>query len=183
LIDLCIHLANVLYLISFLGRSMLWLRVLTCAGLMLGLVFFSCQPVPLYGCIVWHLVFLTINAFQIWRLLVEQRALMLSKKQALICEATFQGLGREELLTLLSRVMCESSERIGDIQQACHRPLTKEEQVLRDIAFSRLSRDELLNLLTRRMWNAIVRLNPMRWARIRPARQLIAPQDARNDLA
>jgi hypothetical protein len=183
LIDLCIHLANVLYLISFLGRSMLWLRVLTCAGLMLGLVFFSCQPAPLYGCIVWHLVFLNINAFQIWRLLVEQRALMLSKKQELICEATFQSLSREELLTLLSRVMCEPSERIGDIHQACRQVLTKEEQVLRDIAFSRLSRDELLNLLTRRMWNAIVRLNPMRWARIRKAKRLIAPQDTRNDLA
>jgi len=183
LVALCIHLANVLYLISFLGRDMLWLRILTCAGLVMGLIFFACQPSPLYGCIIWHMVFLIINSYQIWRLIVERRALMLTKKQERIGEATFHDLSREELLTLLTRAMCEPAERVSDIHQACQTALTKEEQVLRDIAFSRLSRNELLNLLTRRMWNAIARLNPARWAGGRRSDRLLSVSGPTKDLA
>ncbi len=162
--DLCIHLANILYLISFLGRDMLWLRILTCGGLVMGLAFFTCQPTPLFGCIVWHVVFLVItNGYQIGRLVVDRRALKLSAKQERIGEATFHDLSREELLTLLARAMCEQPERLRNIHQSCHQPLTKEEQVLRDIAFTRLSRSEVVNLLTRRLWNSIIRLNPIRW--------------------
>ena len=167
MLDSCIHLANVLYLISFLGRDMLWLRILTCGGLVFGIVYFTWQPIPLFGCIIWHAVFLLINGLQIWRLVLERRALKLTREQERVGEATFHALSREELLTLLSRVMCESPERLRDIRQSCHQPLTKEERVLRDIAFSRLSRSEILNLLTRRMWNTITWLNPVRWRRQR----------------
>src|SRR4051812_6482895 len=72
LVDLCIRLANVVYLLSFLVRDMLHLRVLTCVGLMLGIVFFTCQPMPLYGPSIWHVVFLVINAVQIRRLVLER---------------------------------------------------------------------------------------------------------------
>jgi len=37
-IELCIHCANLLYLASFLARDMLWLRVLTCLGLLFAIV-------------------------------------------------------------------------------------------------------------------------------------------------
>jgi len=166
LVDLCIHIANLLYLASFLGRDMLWLRVLTCGGLGLGVVFFSCQPAPMYGPTAWHVLFLVINGFQIWRLVLDRRRLMLTKKQERVGEATFHDLSREELLTLLTHVMSKTPEISGrplDIHQACHQPLTRQEGVLRDLAFSHLSRSDLLNLLTRRMWNGIVRLNPARW--------------------
>ena len=165
MVDLCIHVANVLYLASFLGRDMLWLRILTCGGLLLGVVFFSCQPAPMYGPTGWHVLFLFINAVQIRRLLVERRRLMLNRKQERIAEATFQDLSREELLNLLTRVMSQNPGvcmNPHDIQETCNQPLTKQEGVLRDIAFSHLSRGDILNLLTRRMWNAIVRLKPAR---------------------
>ncbi len=157
MVDLFLHLANVLYLISFLARDMLWLRVLTCAGLVMGIVFFTCQPVPLYGCTLWHLVFLVINVVQIRRLVLERRQLRLTQEQEKVGEATFHDLSRDELLTLLTRVMCENTEKLRDLHQSCHQPLTTEERALRDIAFSRLSRSELLNLLTRRLWNSIAR--------------------------
>jgi hypothetical protein len=168
LADLCIHLANVLYLGSFLGRDMLWLRLLTCGGLSLGIVFFTCQPAPMYGPTAWHVAFLAINAFQIWQLVLERRRLQLSGKQERVGEAAFHDLSREELLTLLTRAMsgnANSPQGLPDIRQACQQPLTKQEEVLRDIAFSRLSRGELLNLLTRKMWNSIVRMYPAWWRR------------------
>ena len=165
MVDLCIHVANVLYLASFLGRDMLWLRILTCGGLVLGVVFFSCQPAPMYGPTGWHVLFLFINAVQIRRLIVERRRLMLTTKQERIGEATFNDLSREELLTLLTHVMSQAVEppkSPDDIQETCHQPLSKQEGVLRDLAFNHLSRADILNLLTRRMWNAIVRLKPTR---------------------
>jgi hypothetical protein len=164
-VELCIHVANVLYLASFLGRDMLWLRILTCGGLLLGVVFFSCQPAPMYGPTGWHLLFLLINVVQIRRLIVERRRLMLTSKQERIGEATFHDLSRDELLTLLTHVMAQSVEppKSPDaIQATCHAPLSKQEGVLRDLAFNHLSRADILNLLTRRMWNAIVRLKPPR---------------------
>jgi Popeye protein conserved region len=164
-IDLCIHVANVLYLASFLGRDMLWLRILTCGGLVLGVVFFSCQPAPMYGPTAWHVLFLFINAVQIRRLIGERRRLMLTTKQERVGEATFHDLSREELLNLLTHVMSQAVEppkSPDDIQETCHQPLSKQEGVLRDLAFNHLSRADLLNLLTRRMWNAIVRLSPAR---------------------
>ena len=68
LVELCIHLANAFYLVSFLGRDILWLRALTCCGLALGIVFFTCQQTPMYGPTMWHVIFLFINGFMIWRL-------------------------------------------------------------------------------------------------------------------
>jgi hypothetical protein len=157
LVQFCIHIANALYLASFLARDMLWLRVLTCAGLGLGVVFFSCQPSPLYGPAAWHVLFLAINGLQIWRLVLERRQLTLTREQERVGEATFQDLSRDELLTLLTRAVYEGPRKLQDIHQACQQELTKEERALRDIAFSRLSRGELLNLLTRRLWHSLRR--------------------------
>ena len=162
MVEMCIHVANVFYLLSYLGRDMLWLRILTCLGLVLGIFFFTCQPTPLYAPTAWHLVFLVINGYQIRSLIRERRELMLSQEQEKLGTATFHDLSREELLTLLTRVVCEDLERVGDLHQASHQQLTKDEQVLRNLAFSRLSRNELLNLLTRRMWNSLARRNPVR---------------------
>jgi hypothetical protein len=172
LIELCCHAANVLYLLSYLVRDMLWLRLLTCAGLTLGVIFFAFQPTPYYGPSTWHVCFLVINGYQIWRLVRERRKQMLSAKQEKVGGAVFQDLSRDELLTLLSHVMCKTPEGRPDIQAICGQPLNKEEQILRDLAFSRLSRGELLNLLTRRMWNSIIRLKPAGWKRSAQPRRL-----------
>jgi hypothetical protein len=162
LVELCLHIANVVYLLSFLDRDMLRLRALTCVGMMLGIVFFSCQPRPLYGPTAWHVVFLVINGFQIRHLVRERRRLMLTEEQERFGEATFHDFSREELLTLLTRVLDENPERLQDVTRICHQPLTREQRVLRDVAFSRLSRNELLNLLTRRLWNSMRRRGPSR---------------------
>ena len=172
LIEFCCHAANVLYLLSYLVRDMLWLRLLTCVGLTLGVIFFAFQPTPYYGPSTWHVCFLVINGYQIWRLVRERRRQMLSAKQEKVGGAAFQDLSRDELLTLLSHVMCKTPEGLPDIHAICRLPLNKEERVLRDLAFSRLSRGEILNLLTRRMWNSIIRLRPAAWKRSAQPRRL-----------
>ena len=164
MVELCIHVANVFYLASFLGRDMLWLRVLTCAGLVLGIVFFSCQKTPMYGPTAWHLVFLAINGVQITRLVAERRQLRLTEDQARFAEARFGHLSRDELLALLTRMSTAGEPGIpisGEI------PLGRDEAVLRDLAFSHLTRHEIVNLLTRRAWHALrqKKLAQWRWQR------------------
>jgi Popeye protein conserved region len=169
LVEFCIHVANIIYLVSFLTRDIMWLRVLTCCGLVLGLVFFTCQPAPMYGPTIWHLVFLFINGVQIRRLVLERRRLNLSSEREKLAEATFKDLSREEMLNLLTRAMCAQAERLPDLRQAARRPLSDDEQVVRDIAFRGLSRKELVNLLTRRLWRSLGWVNPARWRYRRPA--------------
>ncbi len=167
MVELCIHIANVFYLVSFLLRDILWLRALTCGGLVLGIVFFSCQQTPMYGPAVWHIVFLLINGFMIWRLVAERRQLTLTEEQERVAQSAFENLSRDELLTLLTRAMSANPGRLRDIRKTCQAQLTPEEKALRDIAFSRLSRKELLNLLTRKLWSSIKKVNPVRWRRRR----------------
>jgi Popeye protein conserved region len=163
LVELCIHVANIFYLASFLVRDIFWLRILTCVGLILGVIFFTCQSTPLYGPTVWHVVFLGINALQIWRLIVERRKRMLTAEQQRIAEAAFRDLTRDQLLTLLTRAMCDNPERVRDLRRVTQKPLSDDERLVRDMAFSHLSRKDLLNLLTRRLWRFLQRFNPVRW--------------------
>ena len=139
---------------------------------MLGVVFFACQPTPYYGPSTWHVCFLVINGYQIGRLVRERRKQMLTAKQEKIGGAAFHDLSRDELLNLLSHVMCKTPEGRPDIQAICHKPLNKEERVLQRLAFSGLSRLISLNLLTRRMWNSIIRLKPAGWKRPAQPRSL-----------
>jgi Popeye protein conserved region len=166
-VEVCIHIANGFYLMSFLVRDMLPLRLLTCAGLVLGIAFFTCRATPLYGPTLWHVVFLLINGVQIRRLVRERRQLRLTAEQERFSAAAFGDLSREELLTLLTHVLHEEPARLREIGPISHRPLSEDERVLRDVALGHLTRAELVNLLTRRFWNSVKRRNPVRWWRRR----------------
>lgn len=99
--DTCIHTANLLYLASYLVREMLWLRVLTLVGLLLGIVFFSCHGQEMLAPIVWHAVFAVINMVQIGRLLRERR--LAQSDAELSLQHMLSQLSREELMTLIAR--------------------------------------------------------------------------------
>jgi Popeye-like protein len=169
-VEACLHVANIFYLASFLGRDMLVLRSLTCAGLSLGILFFSCQTTPMYGPTAWHLVFLGINCVQIRRIVLERRDLKLTEEQAKVAATTFAAMTQEELVTLLTHVMHRGPVLPRDLVKVCHEKLTPEERALRDIAIRRLSRDEITNLLTRKLWTFLKKLNPVRWRGQRNAR-------------
>ena len=164
-VDSCLHLANVIYLASYLVRDILYLRLLTCLGLALGIVFFSCRSSPLYGPTAWHLLFLIINGYQIRRLVRDRRQMALSVEQELLGEAAFRDLSREELVDLLTHAMFERPGRLSAIDPVRPHALSPDEIALREIAFSNLSRPELLNLLTRRLWRSIARTRPARKGR------------------
>ncbi|MFH5806210.1 hypothetical protein [Alienimonas sp. DA493] len=162
--DLCLHAANFCYLASYLTRDMLWLRLLTCVGMSLQIVFFTCGSVPMFGPTAWMATFVGINVIQILRLLRYRERIQLNAEEAALSEEAFEHLSREELADLLTR-----SVRIGTRQTAEINPheltegeLTEDEIVLRDMAFGGLTRSELLNLVTRRFHGTTAHLTPSR---------------------
>ncbi|MDB4732802.1 popeye domain-containing protein [Planctomicrobium sp.] len=148
--DWCIYIANLFYLASFVGRDMLWLRLLTCCGLVFGIVFFCAQSTPMYGPAGWHVAFLIINAFQIHHLINERKRLRLSKEQEEVAK-TYRGLSDKELVDSLTHSMVSDKDDAKILTKNNYQTLEMGEKAFRDIAFSRLSREELINLLVRRM--------------------------------
>ena len=153
--DSCIHIANLFYLASFLVRDILWLRTMTCGGLIFGILFFTCQTTPLYGPTFWHITFLGINLYQILRLQAERRQLQLSPEQEAIRRGILEGMSDEELLNTLAHTVQFRGQAIELLSENDKYELTEDEIAFRKIAFAQLSRDELLNLLSREMWQSM----------------------------
>ena len=155
--EYCIHVANIFYLVSFVNRDMMWLRILTCLGLSFGVVFFTTCPTPMYGPTVWHVVFLVINAYQIYRLIIERRETNLDPNQELIGEVALEGMEREDLVCLLAQELGGSLDKRKTPEESAQATLEESELVLKQLVLDRLSRKELVNLLTRRMWKPLKR--------------------------
>ena len=99
--DTFIHIANVLFLLSYLVRDILWLRVLTVIALVCLAPFYYFQPEPLYAPIAWNVVFGTINIYQIYKLLMERCPATLTIEQQMLYNKAFQALKPREFLKLM----------------------------------------------------------------------------------
>jgi hypothetical protein len=70
--DYLIHIANLLYLVSYLMRDVIRLRVLTVVAASCLIPYFYLQPTPLTAAIGWNLFFIALNVGWIARLVREQ---------------------------------------------------------------------------------------------------------------
>jgi hypothetical protein len=95
-----IHVANVLYLFSYLVRDILWLRVLTVVAGLVLMPYFLLQQPPLLAPVAWNVLFTAINAVQIVRLLYERRPVVLTEDQARLYKLAFRTLSDREFLRL-----------------------------------------------------------------------------------
>lgn len=96
-----IHVANVLYLVSYLMRDILWLRVFTVVAASCLISYFYFRPNPLMPAIYWNLVFTSLNAYWIWRLLLERRPVRLTEDEQRLYQLAFRSLKPREMLKLL----------------------------------------------------------------------------------
>jgi hypothetical protein len=97
-----IHVANVLYLISYLVRDILWLRVLTVVAILtLMPYYFSCSQTPLWAAIVWQGVFGLVNSFQIFLLVKERWPRDLQGAERQLYDTVFKDLTPGEFVKLL----------------------------------------------------------------------------------
>jgi hypothetical protein len=97
-----LHAANILLLLAYSVRDILWLRLFAVAASLISLPYFILQPVPLREAIVWSSVFAAINSFQSWRLFVERRPVKLTPEEEDIRRLVFADLPPRKVLQVLS---------------------------------------------------------------------------------
>src|SRR5262250_440315 len=100
--EIWFHLANVLYVLSYLVTDILWLRVLAVAGGLSSLTWTLTAPTPSAPLIGWTLVYNTINIVQIARLWQERRPVKLEAAAQSLYAAAFRTLTPREFLRLLA---------------------------------------------------------------------------------
>ena len=97
-----LHVANILLLVAYSVRDILWLRLFAVAASLIALPYFILQPVPLWEPIIWSGVFAAINSFQSWRLFLERRPVRLTPEEEEIRRVVFPDLPSRKVLQILS---------------------------------------------------------------------------------
>lgn len=97
-----IHVANVLLLLSFLVRDILWLRLLNVAAGIAFIAYLSSGTPFVWAPVAWNALFLAINFVQIWRLILERRPVRLAADELALYLLAFRGLTQREFARLLA---------------------------------------------------------------------------------
>ena len=90
--DYFIHAANVLLLVAYSVRDVLWLRLFAVAASLIAIPFYVLQPTVLWAPLAWSGIFAAINLFQSWRLILERRPVKLTPEEEEIRRLAFQVL-------------------------------------------------------------------------------------------
>lgn len=98
--DTLIHTANVLYLVSYTVRDILWLRVFTVIAALCLVAYFLTRPEPLLTAVYWNLVFTALNIYWIVRLLAERRPVALNQEEARLHATSFESMTPRQMLNL-----------------------------------------------------------------------------------
>jgi hypothetical protein len=97
-----IHAANVLLLVAYSVRDVLWLRLFAVASALIAIPYFVLQPATLWAPLSWTVVFAGINSFQSWRLFVERRPIKLTPEEQKVRDLAFEQLPPRKVLQVLS---------------------------------------------------------------------------------
>ena len=101
-VNLFIHAANILLLLAYSVRDILWLRVFAVASSLIAIPYFALQPSPQWAPIGWSTLFAGINLFQSWRLFLERRPVKLTPEEEDVRRLAFQDLSPQKVLQVLS---------------------------------------------------------------------------------
>ena len=98
--DYLVHFSNVLMLVAYSVRDILWLRWFAVAAALTNIPYFVLQPTRLWPPVIWALVFTTINLFQIVRIYLERRPVTLSDDEQALYDMAFRSLRPREFVSL-----------------------------------------------------------------------------------
>jgi hypothetical protein len=116
--DYFIHAANVLLLLAYSVRDMLWLRLFALASSLIAIPYFVFQPTPLWAPIAWSVLFAAINIFQSWRLIIERRPVKLTSEEEEFRRLVFPDLPPRKVLQVISIgswITAETGEHLIDL--------------------------------------------------------------------
>jgi CRP-like cAMP-binding protein len=100
-LDLLVHFSNVLLLIAYSVRDILWLRWFAVAAAVTNIPYFVLQRHVLWPPILWGVVFMAINLYQIARIYLERRPTRLSEDEQKLYDMAFRSLRPREFISLL----------------------------------------------------------------------------------
>jgi CRP-like cAMP-binding protein len=119
--DLLIHAANMLFLVAYMVRDILWLRILTVIATFCLIPYYFTRPEPMMVPIYWSLVFAALNVYWIVRLLLERAPMKLNADEQRLCELVFRTMSPREMITLLKLATWEHAET-GECFVERHKP-------------------------------------------------------------
>jgi CRP-like cAMP-binding protein len=99
--DYLVHFSNILLLVSYSVRDILWLRWFAVAAALTNIPYFLSQPETLWPPVLWAAVFTTINLYQIARIYLERRPVVLSKDEQKLYDMGFHSLRPREFVSLM----------------------------------------------------------------------------------
>jgi len=99
-LDYLVHFSNILLLVAYSVRDILWLRWFAVAAALTNIPYFLLQGTVLWPPILWALVFTAINLYQIARLYLERRPVVLSEDEQKLYDLGFRSLRAREFLSL-----------------------------------------------------------------------------------
>jgi Popeye protein conserved region len=97
-----IHAGNILLLVAYSVRDILWLRLFAVAAALISIPYFVLQPTMLWAPLSWTVVFAAINLVQSWRLFIERRPVKLTPEEEEIRRLVFRDLPPRKVLQVLS---------------------------------------------------------------------------------
>jgi hypothetical protein len=100
LADYLVHISNILLLVSYSVRDILWLRWFAVGAALINIPYFLLQGTVLWPPVLWALVFTAINLFQITRIYLERRPVVLSEDERKLYDLGFQSLRPREFVAL-----------------------------------------------------------------------------------
>ena len=98
--DYLVHFSNILLLVSYSVRDILWLRWFAVAAALTNMPYFLLQHTVLWPPVLWALVFTAINLYQISRIYLERRPVVLSPDEQRLYDLGFQSLRPREFVSL-----------------------------------------------------------------------------------
>ena len=109
--DYFIHVANILLLVAYSVRDILWLRLFAVAASVVSIPYFLLQPATLWAPLGWTVVFAGINLLQSWRLFMERQPVKLTAEEEEVRRLLFKDLPPRKVLQVLSIGSWVNAER------------------------------------------------------------------------
>jgi len=100
-VEYLVHFSNILLLVSYSVRNMLWLRWFAVGAAVANLPYYLAQTTVLWPPVIWGGVFMLINLYQIARIYLERRPVVLSAEEQQLYDLGFRALRPREFVSLL----------------------------------------------------------------------------------
>lgn len=98
-----LHVGNVLYILAFLVKDMVWLRALSIAGGTSMVLAYVARSPPMWDGAGWDALFVVINLVQLGLLLAQRRPVKLTAEEQRLYAASFRSLTPREWKTLVDK--------------------------------------------------------------------------------